>query len=127
MSEQTVHAIEVTVQSRFVEEQSEPARDHYVFAYTITVRNAGKVGARLLSRHWLITDGNGEVEEVRGDGVVGQQPWISPGEGFEYTSGAILKTDVGSMRGSYHLQAEDGTGFDAEIPAFTLSIPRVLH
>jgi ApaG protein len=127
MNEPADYSIEVTVQTRFVEEQSEPAREHYVFAYTITLRNAGTVGARLLTRHWLITDGNGQTEEVRGDGVVGQQPWLAPGDGFEYTSGAVLKTDVGSMQGSYHLQAEDGTGFDAVIPAFTLSVPRVLH
>jgi ApaG protein len=120
-------AIEVTVQSRFLEDQSEPERDHYVFSYTVRVRNAGSVAARLLERHWIVTDGNGDVEEVRGEGVVGQQPRIEPGERFEYTSGAVLKTDVGSMRGSYRMQADDGTGFDAEIPAFTLSVPRVLH
>jgi ApaG protein len=127
MSMPTSYAIEISVSTRYLEDQSAPERQHYVFAYTITVHNAGTVGARLLSRHWVITDGNGKVEEVRGEGVVGQQPWLEPGEDFEYSSGAVLETDVGSMRGSYRMQAVDGTGFEAEIPAFTLSVPRVLH
>ena len=127
MSDQSNYAIEVSVQARYLEDQSAPERQHYVFAYTVTLRNAGSVGARLLSRHWVITDGNGKVEEVRGDGVIGQQPWLEPGEDFEYSSGAVLETDVGCMRGSYRMQAGDGTGFDAEIPAFTLSVPRILH
>jgi ApaG protein len=127
MSDPTEHAIEIIVSTRYLEDQSAPERQHYVFAYTVTLRNAGTVGARLLSRHWVITDGNGKVEEVRGEGVIGQQPWLDPGEDFEYSSGAVLETDVGCMRGSYQMQTRDGTGFDAEIPAFTLSVPRVLH
>jgi len=121
------HTIEVSVSSSYLEEQSEPERQQYVFAYTVTLRNSGSVGARLMSRHWVITDGNGKVEEVTGDGVIGQQPWLDPGEGFEYSSGAVLATDVGSMVGSYRMLAEDGTQFDAQIPAFTLAVPRVLH
>jgi ApaG protein len=127
MSDESNYAIEVSVRTRYLEDQSAPERQHYVFAYTVTLRNAGTVGARLLSRHWVITDGNGRVEEVRGDGVIGQQPWLEPGEDFEYSSGAVLETDVGCMRGSYRMQAGDGTGFDAEIPAFPLSVPRILH
>jgi ApaG protein len=127
MNNPASYAVEVSVNCRYLEDQSAPERQHYVFAYTITLRNAGTVGARLLTRHWVITDGNGKVEEVNGDGVVGQQPWLNPGDDFEYSSGAVLETDVGSMRGSYRMQADDGTGFDAEIPAFTLSIPRILH
>ena len=96
-------------------------------AYTIQIRNQGKQPARLLGRHWLITDGNGRVREVVGEGVVGEQPWLRPGEGFEYTSGAVLETDIGTMRGSYDMLADDGTRFAAPIPAFTLSIPRTLH
>jgi ApaG protein len=127
MTTPSKHAVEVSVSCRYLEDQSAPERQHYVFAYTITLRNAGSVGARLLTRHWIITDGNGKVEEVSGEGVVGQQPWLNPGEDFEYSSGAVLETDVGSMRGSYRMQADDGTGFEAEIPAFTLSVPRILH
>ena len=98
-----------------------------MFAYTIRIRNAGGVGARLLNRHWVITDAHGKVQEVRGEGVVGEQPWLQPGEQFEYTSGAVLETAVGTMRGTYDMLADDGTRFDAPIPAFTLSVPRTLH
>jgi ApaG protein len=121
------YQIEIRVATRFLEEQSQPAEQRYVFSYTITIRNAGTVGARLLSRHWIITDANGRVEEVRGEGVVGEQPWMRPGESYEYTSGAVLETGVGTMRGSYHLLADDGTRFDALIQPFALSIPRTLH
>ena len=127
MNNPASYAIEVSVQSRYLEDESAPDRDYYVFAYTVRLQNTGSVGARLVSRHWVITDGNGEVEEIRGEGVIGQQPLLKPGESFEYSSGAVLKTDVGSMRGSYRMEADDGNGFDADIPAFTLSIPRVLH
>ncbi len=119
--------IRVAAQSFYLEEQSEPERDRYVFAYTITIHNAGQVAAKLLSRHWLIDHGNGRVEEVRGEGVVGEQPHLQPGEAFQYTSGAILETSVGSMQGSYQMIADDGTNFDASIPAFVLAIPRTLH
>jgi ApaG protein len=127
MNNPASYAIEVSVQTRYLEDESAPERDYYVFAYTVRLQNTGTIAARLVSRHWIITDGNGEVEEIRGEGVIGQQPLLKPGEGFEYSSGAVLKTDVGSMRGSYRMQAEDGNGFEADIPAFTLSIPRVLH
>ena len=121
------YQFDIDVDTRFLDEQSAPEEDRYVFAYTIHIRNQGKVPARLLGRHWLITDGNGKVREVVGEGVVGEQPWLRPGEGFEYTSGAVLETDIGTMRGSYDILADDGTRFAAPIPAFTLSIPRTLH
>jgi ApaG protein len=121
------YAIDIDVATRYLDDQSEPARARYVFAYTIQIRNRGSVAARLLSRHWLITDANGKVQEVQGEGVVGEQPWLRPGEGFEYTSGAVLETDLGTMEGSYSMLADDGTGFDAPIAAFTLAVPRTLH
>lgn len=121
------YAIDIRVISRFVDEESAPAQNRYVFAYTIRIRNGGPVPARLLGRQWQITDANGKVREVEGDGVVGQQPRLQPGEDFEYTSGAVLETDVGTMRGAYSFLADDGTEFAAEIPEFTLSVPRTLH
>lgn len=127
MNDKSPYAIQVDVQSRFVDEQSAPADNRYVFAYTVQIANVGNVPARLLSRHWIITDANGKVQEVRGDGVVGEQPWLRPGENFRYTSGAVLETSVGVMRGSYHMLADDGRRFDAAIPQFTLSIPRTVH
>ena len=117
----------VTVQVQFLPEQSQVPSGPFAYAYTITIVNEGTVGARLLSRHWIITDGNGKVHEVRGDGVVGEQPWVRPGDDYEYTSGAVLETSLGTMRGSYQMVADDGTHFDAMIPAFVLSIPRTLH
>jgi ApaG protein len=117
----------VTASPQFIAEQSDPEADQYVFAYTITVHNTGEMTARLLSRHWVITDADGNVEEVKGDGVVGEQPLLRPGEAFRYTSGCPLETPVGSMRGTYHCVAEDGTHFDATVPEFVLSGPRVLH
>ena len=121
------YQFDIDVDTRFLDDQSAPEEDRYVFAYTIHIRNQGRVPARLLGRHWLITDGNGKVKEVVGEGVVGEQPWLRPGEGFQYTSGAVLETDIGTMRGSYDVLADDGTRFAAPIPAFTLSIPRTLH
>ncbi len=121
------HAIEISIATRFLDEQSSPAADRYVFAYTIRIHNSGEVPARLLSRHWVITDANGKIQEVRGAGVVGQQPWLRPGEEFEYTSGAVLETALGTMHGSYQMVADDGTEFDAPIAPFTLSVPRTLH
>ena len=121
------HAIDIAVATRFLDDQSAPEADRYVFAYTIRIHNSGEVPARLISRHWVITDANGKVQEVRGAGVVGEQPWLQPGEDFEYTSGAVLETALGTMRGSYQMVAEDGTRFEAPIPQFTLSVPRVLH
>ena len=119
--------IAIYVDTRFLDDQSAPSDNRYAFAYTITIENRGSVGARLLSRHWVITDGNGKVREVRGDGVVGEQPWVRPGDDYEYTSGAVLETALGTMRGSYQMIADDGTHFDADIPAFVLSVPRTLH
>lgn len=121
------YAIKVSAQAFYIEEQSAPEQDRYVFGYTITIRNEGRIPAKLLTRHWIITDSNGKVEEVRGEGVVGEQPYLRPGEAFQYTSGAVLSTALGSMQGSYQLIADDGKRFDAEIPAFVLSIPRTLH
>jgi len=111
----------------YLADHSRPEDDHYVFAYTVTIRNTGKVAAKLLSRHWIITDGEGQVQEVHGPGVVGEQPLLEPGQVFEYTSGCPLPTPVGSMKGSYHCLAADGTPFDAPIPEFILSMPRTLH
>ena len=127
MAKKIHYHITVAAQAFFLEEQSNPDRDRYVFAYTVQVLNQGNIAARLLSRHWIITDANGKVEEVRGEGVVGEQPYLRPGEGFQYTSGTILETAVGSMKGSYQMLADDGVAFDAEIPPFVLSIPRTLH
>ena len=121
------HAIAITTKPQYLADQSDESANRYVFAYTITIRNVGTERAQLISRHWLIRDANDHVEEVRGLGVVGAQPTLEPGESFEYTSGASLKTPVGTMRGSYQMVAADGTKFDATIPEFTLSIPRVLH
>jgi len=117
----------VTAAPQFLAEQSDPEADQYVFAYTVTVHNTGETTAQLVARHWVITDADGRVEEVRGEGVVGEQPILRPGEAFRYTSGCPLPTPVGSMRGTYHCVAEDGTHFDAAIPEFVLSMPRVLH
>jgi ApaG protein len=117
----------VLAKSTFLPDQSDEESDRYVFAYTITITNTGEVSAQLISRHWIITDATNGVQEVRGMGVVGQQPVLRPGESFEYSSGSAISTPVGTMRGSYQLVAEDGTRFDAPIPEFTLSIPRVLH
>jgi ApaG protein len=117
----------VSVRPQYLPEHSDPDEKKFVFAYTVTVRNTGEVTAKLLSRHWIITDADGHVEEVRGEGVVGEKPVLRPGEAFEYTSGCPLETPVGSMRGTYFCVAEDGTRFDAEIPEFVLSMPRTLH
>ncbi len=121
------HQIQVDVETAYLEEQSEPAEHRFVFAYTITLRNAGQVPAKLLTRHWIITDANGRVQEVRGEGVVGEQPHLQPGQGFRYSSGAVLETPVGSMHGSYQMLADDGQAFDAPIAAFRLAKPGLLH
>ena len=127
MSTPVRHPIDIQVRTRYLDEQSAPEQNRYVFAYTIQLRNRGPQPAQLLSRHWIITDANGRVEEVRGEGVVGEQPRLRPGEGFEYTSGAVLETSLGTMQGSYQMLADDGTRFDAPVAAFTLSVPRTLH
>lgn len=120
-------AFVVDVTTRYLDEQSEPAEGRFVFAYTIRIGNAGELAAQLISRRWVITDANGKVEKVEGEGVVGEQPWLQPGEGFEYTSGTMLETDLGTMEGSYMMVTDDGTHFDVAIPAFTLTVPRTLH
>lgn len=121
------HSIEVDATTSFLEAQSEPEADRYVFAYTITIRNNGQQPAKLLNRHWIITDANGKVQEVRGEGVVGEQPHLSPGEFFRYTSAAMIETPVGTMRGEYDMVSDEGERFEAPIPAFTLAVPRTLH
>jgi ApaG protein len=121
------YSIDVAVRTQYLEDQSAPDDRRYVFAYTIRIANAGQIAARLISRHWIITDANGKVEEVRGDGVIGEQPLLRPGEHFNYTSGAVLETAVGTMRGSYQMVADDGHRFEALIAQFTLSIPRTVH
>ena len=117
----------ITVETAFVADQSDVEQNRYVFTYTIKIENTGNVTAQLISRHWVITDAVDKVQEVKGLGVVGEQPLLKPGEHFSYTSGTMLATPMGSMRGSYHLTAEDGTQFDVEIPPFSLAMPRVLH
>ena len=119
--------IRVDVETAYVEEQSDPQDGRFVFSYTITIRNEGPTPARLLTRHWIITDANGKVQEVRGDGVVGEQPYLKPGQGFRYSSGAVIETPVGSMQGSYQMVDDDGAQFDAPIAPFRLAIPGVLH
>ncbi len=121
------HDISVKTRTVYIADQSDPANDRYVFAYTISITNTGSVAAQLISRHWIITDATDKVQEVRGKGVVGEQPHLRPGESFEYTSGSAIATPVGTMRGSYQMVADDGTQFDVTIPEFTLSMPRVLH
>lgn len=127
MAQNKEYAIAVSAATQYLAEQSDEAVGRYVFAYTITLRNTGTVAAQLISRHWVITDAQGLVQEVRGLGVVGAQPLLQPGESFEYTSGASIATAVGTMKGSYQMVASDGTRFEAPIPEFTLSVPRVLH
>ncbi len=127
MAAENKYEVSVSSQTQFVPEQSDEESGRYVFAYTITLRNTGSVPAQLISRHWIITDARSQVQEVRGLGVVGAQPLLKPGESFEYTSGTALATPVGTMRGSYQMVADDGTQFNAPIPEFTLSVPRVLH
>jgi ApaG protein len=121
------YQIDISVNTAYLEDQSDPASERYVFAYTITIANNGTVAAQLISRHWIITDAENVTQEVKGLGVVGEQPLLRPGESFEYTSGTAMATPVGTMKGSYQMVAEDGNKFDAEIPSFTLSMPRVLH
>ena len=125
--ESTPHKIRVDVDTSYLAEQSDPKERRYVFSYTITIRNEGSVPARLLTRHWIITDSNGKVQEVRGEGVVGEQPYLKPGQGFRYSSGAVLETPVGAMQGSYQMVDAEGQRFDAPIPPFRLAIPGILQ
>lgn len=121
------YSIQVSVESQFIEKESNPEQARYVFAYTVTIVNQGSVSAKLLTRHWIISDADGRTQEVHGDGVVGEQPYLKPGEGFRYTSGTILDTPLGVMQGSYQMLADDGERFDAAISPFRLVDPRVLH
>lgn len=127
MAESKNYEIAVEVETQYLPEQSDPAAERYFFAYSITITNVGSVAAQLISRHWVITDAEGRIEEVRGLGVVGHQPMLQPGESFEYTSSCPLPTPVGTMKGSYQMVAEDGTRFDASIAEFVLAMPRTLH
>lgn len=127
MTEMPINNIHVDVETTFVPAQSDPGQNRFVFAYTITIRNQGTLAAKLLTRHWLITDANGKVQEVRGEGVVGEQPHLKPGEGFRYSSGAILETPVGAMQGAYQLVNDQGEHFDAPIAPFRLAVPGLLH
>ena len=123
----TPNDIRVDVETTYVPAQSDPEQKRFVFSYTITIRNQGEVPAKLLTRHWIITDANGKVQEVRGEGVVGEQPHIKPGEGFRYSSGAVLETPVGAMQGAYQLVNDRGVTFDAPIAPFRLAVPGMLH
>ncbi|MGH8371795.1 MAG: Co2+/Mg2+ efflux protein ApaG [Gammaproteobacteria bacterium] len=123
----TTNDIRVDVETAYVAAQSDPEENRFVFSYTITIRNQGIVSAKLLTRHWLITDANGKVQEVRGEGVVGEQPHIKPGEGFRYSSGAVLETPVGTMQGDYQMISDQGQHFDAPIAPFRLAVPGMLH
>jgi len=120
-------AIDIHVATSYMDDQSEPDSDRYVFAYTITISNQGDVPATLRSRHWIITDANGKVQEVSGDGVVGEQPHLNPGERFRYSSGAVLETPVGAMQGLYRMETDTGASFDAPIKPFTLAVPGLLN
>lgn len=119
--------IRVDVATSYVEEQSSPGESRFVFSYTITIRNEGTAPAKLLTRHWIITDANGRVQEVAGEGVVGEQPYLLPGQGFRYSSGAILETPVGTMQGKYHMVSDEGEHFEAPIAPFRLAMPGLLH
>lgn len=127
MNADSEHNIHIDVETDYIPEQSLPEANRYVYTYTITLRNDGNVPARLMTRHWVINHANGKVDEVRGEGVIGEQPYLRPGEGFRYTSGTILETPYGDMNGSYQMLADDGVEFDAEIPAFSLTMPNTLH
>jgi len=127
MSANTSYDIDIKVKTQYLPDRSNPSESRYAFAYTITITNQGSLAAKLLSRHWLITHSDQQQEEVRGDGVVGEQPVLSPGQSFNYTSGAVISTPVGSMHGSYQMIGEDGHHFDAPIPPFTLAVPNILH
>lgn len=127
MSEESRYRIDVSVTPQFLPEQSQPEQNRYAFAYRVTIENKGELTAQLLSRHWIITDGDGQVQEVRGAGVIGQQPVIAPGESHVYTSGTLMTSRVGTMQGSYQMLAEDGHTFDAIIAPFRLAVPGALH
>jgi len=119
--------IQVTVGTQYIEAESNPDANRFVFAYTINIENRGEIAAKLLSRHWIITDANNRIQEVKGKGVIGEQPYLRPGESFEYTSGTMMETPVGSMQGTYQMVADDQHHFDAVIEPFTLALPRMLN
>ncbi len=127
MEEINQHGVVIQTQVNYLPDQSDEADNRFVFSYTITITNLGQTPAKLISRHWIITDANNHVQEVRGQGVVGEQPLLKPSQSFEYTSGTVLTTQVGTMRGSYQMQTDDGAQFEVQIPLFVLSVPRVLH
>lgn len=119
--------IKVDVNTLYIESESDPDNDRYLFAYTITIKNVGDIAAKLLTRHWVIQDANGKTQEVHGDGVVGEQPYLRPGEGFQYTSSAMLETSMGTMGGNYMMVSDSGEEFKAPVAEFLLSIPHTLH
>ncbi len=125
--DKSAYAIEVQVETDYIQEQSIPEKNRYVFAYTITITNIGSMPAKLLRRHWIITDANNKIQEVHGDGVIGEQPHLKPGHSFRYTSGTMLETPVGCMEGTYNMIADDELEFDAAIPVFSLATPHTLH
>ena len=127
MVKEQQYKIQVEVETTYIQDQSAPDDNRYVFAYTITITNQGSIAAQLLNRHWIITDANNKVQEVRGEGVIGEQPYLQPGDSFRYTSAAMIETPVGCMQGEYQMIADDGFEFDAEIPAFNLATPNTLH
>jgi ApaG protein len=127
MTEGKKYAFTVSVETAYLADQSDPEGNQYAFSYTITISNVGNIAAQLISRHWIITDANNKVQEVKGLGVVGAQPLLQPSQQFQYTSGTLLATPIGSMRGTYKVVAEDGTLFDAVIASFTLAVPRMLN
>jgi len=127
MDTPTAPKINFIVYTSYLESQSDSEDDRYVFAYTVTIQNHGTIPAKLMTRHWIITDANGKTQEVKGQGVVGEQPHLKPGEGFQYTSGTMLETPVGTMHGSYQMVTDEGVEFEADIDLFTLSAPRILH
>lgn len=121
------YQIDINVKTRYIDQESTPEANHFVFAYTVTMKNSGDISAKLLTRHWIITDAENRSQEVRGEGVVGEQPYLRPGESYTYSSGTVLETALGFMHGSYQMIADDGNKFDASIPAFRLAIPGVIH
>lgn len=127
MQQDTNENITVDVETVYIDSESEPDKNRYVFAYTVTIRNVGETPAKLLTRHWVIRDANGKVQEVQGEGVVGEQPHLKPGEGFQYTSGTMLETSMGTMGGSYLMVTDEGAEFKAPIEEFLLTTPRTLH
>lgn len=127
MNDDTKYNINVTVDSQYIEAESNPEANRFVFAYTVHIENQGDIGAKLISRHWIITDANNRTQEVKGKGVIGEQPYLKPGESFEYTSGTMMETPVGSMQGSYQMVANDEHTFDALIKPFTLALPKILN